>query len=244
MTVRSRSSHSQAWTRNCTCARENHSRMHCPGSVGSGVSTVVTDCLPLLNCAVACEPRAGESASADLYLVRQTDRGALLAVMDGAGHGADAIEVAQRAAAVVSEHASEGVIALIRLCHERLLGTRGAVISLISVDGIESTITWVGVGNVVGVLLRPDVIGPKACASIPLQPGVVGYRLPPLQASVTPIMPGDLLILATDGIRRDFVHAFSLDDEPGSIAEYISSNFPRGDDSRLVLVARYLGQNQ
>lgn len=218
--------------------------MRVPGRRGVGVSTLVTVSLPILNCAVACVPRAGEAASPDLYLVRPTDRGALLAVLDGAGHGVEAIAVAQRAAAIVSEHASEGVIALIRLCHEKLIGTRGAVISLISVDGIESTITWAGVGNVGGVLLRSEVFGPKACDSIPLQPGVVGYRLPPLQASVTPIAPGDLLILATDGIRRDFVQAFSLDDEPGSIAEYISSNFARGDDGRLVLVARYLGQNE
>lgn len=213
-------------------------------TVGSGVSTVLTQSLPLLSCAVASVPRMGEAATGDLYLVRQTERGALLAVMDGAGHGADAIEVAHTAAAIVSEHAGEGVISLIRLCHERLIGTRGAVISLISVDGIEGTITWTGVGNVGGILLRSDVSGPGAYATIPLYPGVVGYRLPPLQASVTAIAPGDLLILATDGIRRDFVQAFSLDDEPGSIAEYISSNYPRGNHSRLVLVARYLGQSE
>ena len=174
----------------------------------------------------------------------QTGRGALLAVMDGAGQGAEANQVAHMAAAIVGEHASEGVIPLIRLCHERLMGTRGAVISLISVDGIENTITWTGVGNVGGVLLRSGIFGPDAYASIPLQPGVVGYRLPPLQAAVTPIARGDLLILATDGVRRDFVRAFSLDDEPGSIAEYISLNYPRGNDSRLVLVARYLGHNE
>ena len=207
-------------------------------------STLLTESLPTLSCAVACAPRAGEADSGDLSLVRQTDRGVLLAVMDGAGAGAEAVKTARMAAGVVHRHSGEGVIPLIRLCHETLTGTRGAVISLISVDAIENTITWAGVGSIVGVLLRNDVSAPRPYATIPLQAGVVGYRLPRLQAAVMPVARGDLLILATDGIRRDFVHAFSPDDEPGSIAEYILSNYPRGNDSRLVLVARYLGQRE
>ena len=34
--------------------------------------------------------------------------------------------------------------------------------------------------------------------------GVVGYELPIVQASVTAIAPGDVLIFATDGIRPSF----------------------------------------
>jgi phosphoserine phosphatase RsbX len=118
------------------------------------------------------------------------------------------------------------------------------VISLISVDAAENTITWAGVGSVVGMLLPSDVSAPRPFATIPLQAGVVGFRLPRLQAAVTPIAQGDLLILATDGIRRDFVQAFSPDDEPAGIAEYILSNYSKEDDSRLVLVARYIGQRE
>ena len=199
----------------------------------------------MLSCAVACVPQAGQADTGDLCIVRRTDRGVLLGVMDGAARGAEGAKVAHMAAGIVNRHSGEGVIRLIGLCHERLIGTRGAVISLISVDGIESTITWAGVGNVGGVLLRDNLSAPRpySSATIPLQAGVVGYRVPPLQASVTPIARGDLLVLATDGIRRDFVHAFSPDDEPGGIAEYILSNYSKGSDSRLVLVARYLGQS-
>lgn len=195
----------------------------------------------MLDYAVACVPRVGEDASGDLYRVMRTERGALLGVVDGAGHGAEAIRAAHMAAAIVDDHANEGVIALIRLCHERLIGTRGVVISLVSLDAIENTITWTGVGNVGGVLLRRHVTEPDAYATIPLQPGVLGYRLPRLQATITPIAAGDLLILATDGIRKDFVQAFRADDRPDTIADYISSNYKKGDESSLVLAARYLG---
>jgi len=73
---------------------------------------------------------------------------------------------------------------------------------------------------------------------------VVGYRLPPLQAVITPVAPGDLLILTTDGIQSNFVRKFATEDQPGKIAEYISSNCNKGYDDGLVLVARYLGPNE
>jgi negative regulator of sigma-B (phosphoserine phosphatase) len=207
----------------------------------ASVSGLLVQSLRLLKYAVASAPVPGEEESGDLYLVRPTPRGALLAVVDGAGHGVEAARAAHLAIETLEEHASEGVIPLLHLCHERLSGTRGAVISLASVDGVENTVTWTGVGNIQCVLLRGNLSAHHGDASILLQAGVVGYRLPPLQAMVTPVAPGDLLIFATDGIRGNFVRSFSLDDQPSTIAEFISSNFRKGNDDRLVLVARYLG---
>lgn len=199
---------------------------------------------PLLEYAVVSVPMKGEAESGDLHLVKNTPRGALVAVVDGSGHGSEAASAAQLAVSTLEAHANEGVIPLVRQCHTRLRRTRGAVMSLVAFDGIDNTITWLGVGNIEGLLLRCSALTRDPDAVIFLQPGVVGYRLPQLQAAVTPIMPGDLLILTTDGIRGDFARAFSLDDQPSKIAEYISSNFPKGNDDVLVLVARYLGQKQ
>ena len=63
--------------------------------------------------------------------------------------------------------------------------------------------TWLGVGNVEGVLIRADTRATPAAESVLLRGGVVGYQLPALQASVVPVSRGDLLILATDGIRKE-----------------------------------------
>jgi hypothetical protein len=116
--------------------------------------------------------------------------------------------------------------------------------SLASFDTIENTVTWLGVGNIEGILLHGSSAENPRLETIFLRPGVVGYRLPPLQAMVTPIAPGDLVILNTDGIRGDFAVQFAPEDQPGQIAEYISSNFRKGDDDGLVLVLRYLGSNE
>ena len=44
-----------------------------------------------------------------------------------------------------------------------------------------------------------------------MRPGVIGYRLPPLYASVVPIEQGDLLILTTDGIKDDYIPKVTAD---------------------------------
>ena len=198
----------------------------------------------LIEYAVATVPAPGQTESGDLHVVLPTQRGTLVAVIDGAGHGAEAASAARLAVTTLEAHPNEGVIALLRRCHERLRGTRGAVMSLVSLDGTENTVTWVGVGNVEGVLLRSGSSVDPSAETIFLRPGIVGYRLPPLRAMITPVAPGDLLILTTDGIKADFVRRFSTEDQPGRIAEYISSNCSKGHDDGLVLVARYLGPNE
>src|SRR5262249_46738425 len=104
----------------------------------------------------------------------------------------------------------------------------------------ENTITWLGVGNIEAVLLRGSRYVASPREDLFLRPGVVGYRLPPLQAVITPVAPGDLLIVTTDGIRRDYIREFVPDESPSRIGEYILSNFRRENDDGLVLVARFL----
>jgi len=193
---------------------------------------------------VSSMPAPGEVESGDLHLVSTIPGGAVIAVVDGSGHGPEAALAARTAVATIEAHRREGVIPLVRRCHERLKGTRGVVMSLASIDGVENTVTWLGVGNIEGVLVRTRASVDPSVETIFLRPGVVGYRLPPLQAVITPIGAGDLLILTTDGIRSDFTHHFSPEDSPDKIADYILSNFRKGNDDGLVLVARYLGSNE
>ena len=65
--------------------------------------------LSLLEYAVVSVPVAGEEESGDLHLVTQTDRGALVAVIDGLGHGSEAANAARAAVATLEPHANEGV---------------------------------------------------------------------------------------------------------------------------------------
>ena len=196
---------------------------------------------PLIEWGVAALPLAGEAESGDSYLIKLLPHGALLAVVDGLGHGREAAAAAKTAVAALEDSAPESVISLLRRCHERLMKTRGVVMSLAFFNAQDSTLTWVGVGNVEGMLVRADAKAHPARESVLLRGGVVGCELPPLRASVIPVFRGDTLILSTDGIRHGFAEELTLSDSPQQIADRILAHSGKGTDDALVLVARYLG---
>lgn len=197
--------------------------------------------MPLLEYGVSSLTAEGQDESGDLFLVKSIPGGVLLAAVDGAGHGHDAATAAHLAIETLEGNSSDGVISLVRRCHDRLKGTRGAVLSLAVVDSVQSTLTWLGIGNIEGILLRCDSKLKPSGEAMLLRGGIVGEHLPHLQATVTSIAPGDLIILATDGIRADFASQFASDFHPRKIAELISSGFRKGLDDGLVLAVRYLG---
>lgn len=183
-----------------------------------------------------------QGESGDRYVVKPSSNGILVGVIDGLGHGAEAATAADAAAGVLEKYADELIISLMTRCHERLHFTRGVVMSLAFFDAGDDTMMWLGVGNVEGALLRADQNVTPNLESLLLRGGVVGYRLPPLRASVIPVMPGDTLILATDGIRSDFAHRVIVRDPPQKIADAILARYGKETDDALVLVARYRGR--
>jgi negative regulator of sigma-B (phosphoserine phosphatase) len=99
-----------------------------------------------------------------------------------------------------------------------------------------------GVGNVEAILVRRVRSSEGAYEAIHSRGGVVGYRLPPLSSANLAVGPGDLLIMATDGIRSGFIDAVQRHEgDPEATAARIMSGFRKESDDALVLVARYLG---
>jgi serine/threonine protein phosphatase PrpC len=183
---------------------------------------------------------SGESQSGDQCLVQPFAEGVLVAVVDGLGHGAGAAEAACIAVQTLREHASESVIALARRCHNALKHSRGAVMSLASFKAADSSVTWMGIGNVGGVFLRADSRGLREQEVLLMRSGVVGSTLPELRASVTTVSEGDTLIFATDGIAEGFYDEISISDSPQKIADRILGDHNKGIDDAMVLVARFL----
>jgi hypothetical protein len=185
---------------------------------------------------------AFESAdeSGDLHVVVRFDHGALIAVIDGLGHGPEAAAAAREAARVLEARASEPVQGVVEQCHEELRKTRGVVMSVASLDQWSQTLAWIGVGNVEGVLLRAKR-GELADEAIVTRGGVVGYQLPPLRASVVRIQCDDTLIMWTDGVRSGFSGDLDLELAPGELAQSIIDRYGKHTDDSLVLVVRFLG---
>lgn len=194
----------------------------------------------LFEWAVAQAPMKGNARSGDAYLMKTLPSGALVAVIDGLGHGEEAAEAAQIALAAVEEQSSADVLAILKRCHERLQGTpRGVVMTLASFDIGGRKLVCAGVGNVEAIFWHADpqnVLRPKM---VTLRRGVIGSRMPDLHESAMSLCPGDVLILFTDGIKMGTDITLRLDNPPQQIADSILAKYASGTDDALVLVIRY-----
>lgn len=211
----------------------------------------------LIEWGIAARALSKHAESGDQYLVEPFPHGVLVAVIDGLGHGDQAAAVAKTAVSALKEDPAEPVTALLHRCHRKLRQSRGVVMSLASFNGLDHTLTWLGVGNVEGVLLRIDAQRPlpyrePVSESLVLRGGVVGYNLPTLRQSTVRLNPGDILIFVTDGIRSGFVRGLTQhNNSTGQLfnrwmpstqmADHILTHYGRNTDDAMVLVARYLG---
>ena len=184
---------------------------------------------------VAMRPLPGETECGDRHVVAGTDNGWLLAVADGLGHGPEAAIAGTIFCEILYNHINENPVQLIRLCHEALKGTRGIACTIMTIDRQKSLLSWIGVGNVEGVVRHVD---PTASPTdyVTLRGGIVGYRIPDLQLSRLQLRDGDTLALATDGIAVDFAGAISPVSPPEMLADRILQHYGKSIDDALILI--------
>jgi negative regulator of sigma-B (phosphoserine phosphatase) len=181
----------------------------------------------------------GQKESGDRHLICCGNAGLLIAAIDGLGHGEEAAHASNVAASILGREPDEPVISLLERCHEKLKLTRGVVLSLAHIDAVHGMMTWLGVGNVQGVLTRGGSKSGSVQELLLLRAGVVGSQLPPLQAAVLPVSRGDTLIFVTDGVRGEFASGLAALESPQRAADRILKNYGTGTDDALVLVARF-----
>ena len=174
-------------------------------------------------------------------MIRSFPQGWLAAVVDGLGHGEEAAAAARVGVSTLEKHSGESVVRLLRRCDRSLSATRGAAIGIASFRLADSSMTWLGVGNVAGMLLRADARATPRVETLLLRSGVVGLRMPSLRDAVVSLSPGDTLVLATDGIRPGFEQGIVPSDPPQRTADRVLESHAKDTDDALVLVVRYRG---
>jgi negative regulator of sigma-B (phosphoserine phosphatase) len=199
---------------------------------------------PPIEWGVAGRSFDGGPESGDQHLVELFPNGVLVAVIDGLGHGPRAATAGETAVMALKGHGHEPVAPLLKRCHEMLRRTRGVVMSMASFNALDDTMTWLGVGNVKGLLLFAGGSGGASRERLLLRGGVVGYNLPTLRPASVPVSHGDTLIFATDGLRSVFAEELTLGEAPQQMADHILSQYRRGTDDAMVLVARYVGADK
>ena len=188
----------------------------------------------------ARRPAPDERVCGDRAAVVSRGGRTLIVVVDGLGHGEEAARAADAAVAALDDGAGGDALTALGRCHEALRETRGAAVSAAAFDPREGTLTWAGVGNVEGRLVRA---GRGLTESLLTLGGIVGRNLPPLRAMSVPVERGDMLLLATDGLTATFGDDLEPSGSCSAIARRLLDAFGRPTDDALVVVARFLWED-
>lgn len=179
--------------------------------------------------------KQGQSISGDAWMVAMlNDSGVLAAVVDGLGGGEEAARAARLAETIFRERAERPLQELIRVSHEALHATRGAVAGLLRLDPTQNSASYIGVGN----------IGVYVYSRKPIKPisknGILGYRLPTLLELTYSYDPGDLFVLYSDGVSSQFAQDLYLDirQSPQALAEQIVRTYGKHSDDATVVVVQ------
>jgi hypothetical protein len=114
--------------------------------------------------------------------------------------------------------------------------------TLARIDFDADTVSWIGIGNVTGALVAKSPSGVDVRSSTLLTAGIVGYRLPEtILTQNIPMGPGDLLVVASDGIAENHLDSVDFSAPATVIAEQILREHGKDSDDALVLTARHRG---
>jgi negative regulator of sigma-B (phosphoserine phosphatase) len=174
----------------------------------------------------------------DSHLVAVRRSAVLVAVLDGLGHGHDAATATRAAIEVLESHPDEDVQEQILHCHTAARGTRGLVMGVARIDWERHTVTWAGVGNVQGVLMRNGT-GSGTRDSLVAGSGVVGDQLPTVSPTTLPFDEGDVLVMWTDGLDAGLADSNVAAAPAQQLTERLLERFATGRDDALVLAARF-----
>lgn len=183
------------------------------------------------------KPMDNAPVSGDSYFYQEADDQAFFGVIDGLGHG----DNAHKAAAAAMEYFESKTINTLDRdlffgCHQALLGTRGAVASVVLLDAARR-LFWSGIGNVAGICLNQCT---GRVDGLIAANGCLGHFMPDyVQTYSIPCEGNSLILLYTDGakLRAPFENMVFPEDETQA-HQGIQDNFELQNDDVLILLLR------
>lgn len=184
-------------------------------------------------------PFPGEVVCGDAWSVRADGARLDLLVADGVGHGLQAAEAATASMALFGASDAAALDRFLANAHVALAGTRGAAISVASIDADGAQLRYAGVGNVTGSILA----GERSIGLVSHH-GTVGCHFRHAKEFVHALPPEATLVVHTDGLTT----RWDLRDQPelvlhhpAVVAGVLYRDFRRGRDDATVLVVRREG---
>ncbi|WPO98010.1 SpoIIE family protein phosphatase [Pseudomonas sp. HR96] len=188
---------------------------------------------PGFSVGAVCTPYPGEEICGDAWAMR----GNRVMIADGLGHGHAASVASQKARQVFLDHDPALTIEqVMEQMHRALMPTRGGAVSIAEINVEQRQLRFCGMGNVAGILVSDKQ------RSLVSSNGTVGYRMGRIHGFSYPWEPGNVLLLASDGIGTKLnlgAYPGLYGRHPAVIAGLVHRDFKRHNDDATVVVVKY-----
>jgi anti-sigma regulatory factor (Ser/Thr protein kinase) len=185
---------------------------------------------------VVMVPVTGETCCGDGWAERHTETHSVYMVVDGLGHGAGAAEAAEEAIRAFHRVQTVSPLDIVEEAHFALRKTRGAALSVASIERYENKVRYAGVGNVSAAILSAE-----KSQSMVSHNGIVGHTKGRLQDFTYAWVRGATLVMQSDGIATQssaLKYPGLLAHSPLIAAAVIYRDHSRRRDDATVLIAR------
>jgi len=182
-------------------------------------------------------PAPGEVHCGDAWAVWSAGELTSVFVSDGLGHGHDAAIASAAAVSAFLRNAERPAEDVIAAVHDALKSTRGAAVAIAEMDSRRGVVHYCGLGNISGVVVKPDGTEQHLVSLA----GIAGHVARRLQRFSQPWLPGQILLLHSDGIGSHWALANYpglSSRQAGVIAGVVARDHRRGTDDATVVVAR------
>lgn len=180
-------------------------------------------------------PFPSETVNGDGWTEKAVERGRMIMVVDGLGHGQLAHDAAA-AACTAFQSANGSVHDTLVTIHDALRGTRGAAVAVAELDLEAGMLRFAGVGNISATII--DSSARRSAVSLY---GIVGHQMREVREYSYPWSAESTLIMHSDGLTT----RWDLDAYPGLlgrdavlIAGVLWKDYRRQSDDSTVVVVR------
>jgi anti-sigma regulatory factor (Ser/Thr protein kinase)/serine/threonine protein phosphatase PrpC len=184
----------------------------------------------------ASRPHPRMTENGDAFVIKCWGEGALVAVIDGLGHGPFAEHAAQTARQYVESHVDQPLDLILRGVGRACRATRGVVMALARFDRDGTRLTFASIGNI-----EARVFGSVEPMNFAVRRGIVGVNAPNPAVTQHRWQPNYLLVLHSDGLTT----RWRWEDFPGLgrtsasvIARRLLQALAKDDDDATVLVVK------
>ncbi len=189
-----------------------------------------------LDFGVATRPYPGMALNGDAFVIKQWDESALVAVIDGLGHGQYAHRAAQHAREYVARHFDQPLANIFRGTGRACQATRGVVMALARFDWGQSKLTFATVGNI-----EARLFGNSEPVGFMIRRGIIGANAPNPIVTEHRWEPRNVLILHSDGLAthwrwEDFPHLAGK--SATALAQGLLRALAKDNDDATVVVVK------